>query len=86
MAKPLAGGLPLGAFIANERFASAFHPGDGTTFGGGPLVCATALEFLTVVEDDDLLADVARGAPSFATGSKSSRRDSISSVSCAAKA
>ncbi len=64
VAKPLAGGLPLGAFIANERFASAFHPGlHGTTFGGGPLVCATALEFLTVVEDDDLFANVReRGA------------------------
>ncbi|HEX4074650.1 MAG TPA: aspartate aminotransferase family protein [Candidatus Acidoferrales bacterium] len=64
VAKPLAGGLPLGAFIANDRFASAFHPGlHGTTFGGGPLVCATALEFLTVVEEDDLLDNVrARGA------------------------
>jgi len=64
VAKPLAGGLPLGAFIANERFAAAFQPGlHGTTFGGGPLVCATALEFLTVVEDDDLFANVReRGA------------------------
>ena len=35
----------------------------GTTFGGGPLVCATALEFLTIVEDDNLLTNVrARGA------------------------
>jgi len=64
VAKPLAGGLPLGAFIADDRFASAFHPGlHGTTFGGGPLVCATALEFLTVVEDEDLFANVReRGA------------------------
>jgi acetylornithine aminotransferase/acetylornithine/N-succinyldiaminopimelate aminotransferase len=64
VAKPLAGGLPLGAFITNDRFAAAFHPGlHGTTFGGGPLVCATALEFLTVVEDDDLFANVReRGA------------------------
>ena len=64
VAKPLAGGLPLGAFIAKERFAAAFQPGlHGTTFGGGPLVCATALEFLTVVEDDDLFANVReRGA------------------------
>ncbi|HTX13765.1 MAG TPA: acetylornithine/succinylornithine family transaminase [Candidatus Baltobacteraceae bacterium] len=63
VAKPLAGGLPLGAFVANDRFAEAFHPGlHGTTFGGGPLVCATALEFLTVVEEDDLLSNVrARG-------------------------
>ncbi len=64
IAKPLAGGLPLGAFIANEQFASAFSPGmHGSTFGGGPLACAAALEFLAIVEDDDLLANVrARGA------------------------
>jgi acetylornithine/N-succinyldiaminopimelate aminotransferase len=64
VAKPLAGGLPLGAIIANEKFASAFAPGThGTTFGGGPLVCATALEFLTTVEEEDLLAKVReRGA------------------------
>jgi acetylornithine/N-succinyldiaminopimelate aminotransferase len=64
VAKPLAGGLPLGAFIANERFASALTPGmHGSTFGGGPLVCAAALEFLTIVEENDLLANVrARGA------------------------
>ena len=64
VAKPLAGGLPLGAFIANEKFAAAFTPGmHGTTFGGGPLVCATALEFLAVVEEQDLLANVSeRGA------------------------
>jgi acetylornithine/N-succinyldiaminopimelate aminotransferase len=64
VAKPLAGGLPLGAFIANEEFASAFYPGlHGSTFGGGPLVCATALEFLTIVEEEKLLENVrARGA------------------------
>jgi acetylornithine/N-succinyldiaminopimelate aminotransferase len=64
IAKPLAGGLPLGAFIANEKFAAAFTPGmHGTTFGGGPLVCATALEFLSVVEDENLLANIReRGA------------------------
>lgn len=64
VAKPLAGGLPLGAFVANEKFAAAFTPGmHGTTFGGGPLVCATALEFLTVVEEKDLLKNIReRGA------------------------
>ena len=64
IAKPLAGGLPLGAFIANEKFAAAFTPGmHGTTFGGGPLVCAAALEFLTVVEEENLLANIReRGA------------------------
>jgi len=56
--------LPLGAFIANEKFAAAFAPGmHGTTFGGGPLVCAAALEFLSVVEEEKLLANIReRGA------------------------
>jgi acetylornithine/N-succinyldiaminopimelate aminotransferase len=64
VAKPLAGGLPLGAFIASEKFASAMTPGmHGSTFGGGPLVCATALEFLAIVEEEGLIANVrARGA------------------------
>ncbi|HEV1999577.1 MAG TPA: acetylornithine/succinylornithine family transaminase, partial [Xanthobacteraceae bacterium] len=63
IAKPLAGGLPLGAFLASEEFASTIAPGlHGTTFGGGPLVCAAALEFLTVVEEEYLMANVrARG-------------------------
>jgi acetylornithine/N-succinyldiaminopimelate aminotransferase len=59
VAKPLAGGLPLGAIIANEKFASAFVPGmHGTTFGGGPLICAVALEFLNVIEDSNLLENI----------------------------
>ncbi len=59
VAKPLGGGLPLGALLARESFASAFSPGlHGTTFGGGPLVCATALEFLQTVDDDKLLENV----------------------------
>jgi acetylornithine/N-succinyldiaminopimelate aminotransferase len=64
IAKPLAGGLPLGAFLAREEFAEAFSPGlHGSTFGGGPLVCATALTFLDTVERNQLLANVrARGA------------------------
>lgn len=63
IAKPLACGLPLGAFLANDKFASAFTPGmHGTTFGGGPLICAVAHEFLTIVEEQELLAKVlARG-------------------------
>jgi acetylornithine/N-succinyldiaminopimelate aminotransferase len=56
--------LPLGAFLAREEFAEAFSPGlHGSTFGGGPLVCATALTFLETVERKQLLANVrARGA------------------------
>jgi len=60
-AKPLAGGLPLGALLAKESFASAFSPGlHGTTFGGGPLVCAVALELLNTIDDEGLLKNVRR--------------------------
>ncbi|MGH9688111.1 MAG: aspartate aminotransferase family protein [Candidatus Acidiferrales bacterium] len=64
IAKPLGSGLPLGAFVATDEFASVFAPGmHGSTFGGGPLVCAAALEFLSVVEEKKLLANVReRGA------------------------
>jgi acetylornithine/N-succinyldiaminopimelate aminotransferase len=59
IAKPIAAGLPLGAFIAKEEFASAISPGQhGTTFGGGPLACRVALEFLAIVEEDKLLENV----------------------------
>jgi predicted acetylornithine/succinylornithine family transaminase len=59
IAKPIAAGLPLGAFLAREEFASAISPGQhGTTFGGGPLACRVALEFLAIVEDEKLLENV----------------------------
>ena len=64
VAKPLAAGLPLGAILTTEAVASHVSPGlHGTTFGGGPLVCATALEFLSIIESEKLLENVrARGA------------------------
>ena len=59
LAKPIAAGLPLGAFLAKEEFASAISPGQhGTTFGGGPLACRVALEFLAIVEEEKLLEKV----------------------------
>lgn len=59
IAKPIAAGLPLGAFIAKEEFASSISPGQhGTTFGGGPLACRVALEFLSIVEEEKLLENV----------------------------
>lgn len=61
IAKPIAAGLPLGSFIAKEEFASAISPGQhGTTFGGGPLACRVALEFLAIVEEEKLLDNVNR--------------------------
>jgi acetylornithine/N-succinyldiaminopimelate aminotransferase len=64
VAKPLAAGLPLGATLTTEAVAARVSPSlHGSTFGGGPLVCATALEFLKIVEDDKLLENIrARGA------------------------
>ncbi len=51
VAKPLAAGLPLGAILTTNQVAGGMHPGmHGTTFGGGPLACAVAIEFLKVLD------------------------------------
>src|SRR6185437_15481485 len=56
LAKPLAGGLPLGAVLCTEEAARAIHPGmHGTTFGGGPLACAVALAVIDTIEQKKLL-------------------------------
>ena len=50
-AKPVACGIPLGFIIANDKAAAAIKPGmHGTTFGGGPLACRVALEFLDILD------------------------------------
>jgi acetylornithine/N-succinyldiaminopimelate aminotransferase len=59
LAKPLAGGLPMGAVLLTERVAEAIRPGDhATTFGGGPLVAAAALAVCETVGDPAFLAGV----------------------------
>ncbi|HEV7805163.1 MAG TPA: acetylornithine transaminase [Solirubrobacteraceae bacterium] len=58
-AKALGGGLPIGAAICGPRFADVLAAGDhGSTFAGGPLVCAAAHAVLDVVCDPELLARV----------------------------
>lgn len=58
-AKPLAGGLPMGAILTTQRVADVLHPGDhGSTFAGGPLVAAVAEATLARVADPALLAHV----------------------------
>jgi predicted acetylornithine/succinylornithine family transaminase len=51
-AKPLACGIPLGIVVANEKAAASIKPGmHGSTFGGGPLACRAALEFLDILDE-----------------------------------
>ena len=59
LAKPLAGGIPLGAILCTEEAARAIHAGmHGTTFGGGPLACAVAIAVIDAIENKQLLDHV----------------------------
>jgi acetylornithine/N-succinyldiaminopimelate aminotransferase len=59
LAKPLAGGLPMGAVLMTEPIAAAMQYGDhGTTFGGGPFVASVAVHVLDRLSDPALLAHV----------------------------
>jgi ornithine carbamoyltransferase len=61
LAKGLASGLPIGAVLTRGAAAAVLEPGDhGTTFGGSPLVCATALAVLDTIEHDNLLENAER--------------------------
>ena len=58
-AKALGGGLPIGALVTGERLADVLQPGDhGSTFAGGPLVCAAALVALEICSEPSLLESV----------------------------
>ncbi len=60
LAKPLAGGLPIGAMLCTERAAQAITPGmHGTTFGGNPLACATAIAVIDEIKRAHLLEHIA---------------------------
>ncbi len=59
LAKPLAGGLPLGAMLCSEEASRGIHAGlHGTTFGGGPLACAVAIAVIDTIEQEDLLGNI----------------------------
>jgi len=59
LAKPLAGGLPMGAVLVNEDIGAAMQPGEhGTTFGGGPLVASVARYVFDRLTDKSLLDSV----------------------------
>ncbi|HEV8364631.1 MAG TPA: acetylornithine transaminase [Gemmatimonadaceae bacterium] len=59
LAKPLAGGLPMGAILVTDEIARTLQPGDhGSTFGGGPFVASVALHVLERLSDHKLGAHV----------------------------
>jgi acetylornithine aminotransferase/acetylornithine/N-succinyldiaminopimelate aminotransferase len=59
LAKPLAGGIPIGAMLCTEEAARAFTPGmHGTTFGGNPLACAVAIAVIDEIKQSRLLEHV----------------------------
>jgi len=69
LAKGLAGGVPIGAFIVTDEVAQAFGPGDhGTTFGGNPLACAAAGVILRRVPNPAFLQHVQQVGAYFKTG------------------
>lgn len=60
IAKPLGGGLPLGAFLGNERVEDTFSYGmHGTTFGGNPVACAAGIVVLEEIVDNGLMKNAA---------------------------
>lgn len=59
LAKPLAGGLPMGAVLVSEKIASAIKPGDhATTFGGGALVSTVAHAVVQHIAEPEFMAAV----------------------------
>jgi len=59
LAKPIANGLPMGAMLCTDEAARAFSPGmHGTTFGGGPLVCAVAIAVIDTVRQNRMLEHI----------------------------
>ncbi len=69
LAKGLGGGLPIGACIGFGPAGQLLRPGDhGSTFGGGPVVCAAALAVLDTIERDGLIANAVRVGEALADG------------------
>ncbi len=83
LAKPLAGGLPMGAILMSQEIAATVQPGDhGTTFGGGPFVATVAKHVFDRLSDPALLARVRENAAWLGESLRSlaARRDAIRAV------
>jgi acetylornithine aminotransferase/acetylornithine/N-succinyldiaminopimelate aminotransferase len=76
VAKPLAAGLPLGAILTTQAVADRVSPGmHGSTFGGGPLVCAVAMEFLRAIEQKRLLQNISERGKEIREGLEALAKD-----------
>lgn len=61
IAKPIGGGLPLGAILGSERMSEILQPGThGTTFGGNPVACAAGIAVITEIADHGLMRNAER--------------------------
>ena len=61
IAKALGNGVPIGACLANEKAGEVFQPGNhGSTFGGNPLMCATASTVIDTIKSENLPANANR--------------------------
>lgn len=59
LAKGIGAGVPVGAFVANEKFAKAMEPGDhGSTYGGNPFVCAAVKTVFDIIENENMMVHV----------------------------
>ncbi len=76
LAKGLGSGVPIGACLANGPAQDVFKPGShGTTFGGGPLVCAAALATLEIMEEEQLLSNASEQGKRLKLGLENSLKD-----------
>lgn len=81
MAKGLGGGVPIGAFMANEKCSTVLVPGThGSTFGANPLSCAAANAVLSVVNQPDFLKTVEENGNYFMAKLKEIESDNIKDV------
>jgi acetylornithine/N-succinyldiaminopimelate aminotransferase len=81
LAKPLGGGLPLGAVLVGPRIAALVKAGQhGTTFGGNPVACRLGLEVLAAIEEDGLLAKIRETGEWFGKKLRSAKRRSKGAI------
>lgn len=77
LGKPLGGGIPLSALLVNEKLFDAFGVAKhGSTLGGSPMACRLGLEFISIVEDEGLLTQVADTGAYLFEGLRELERDS----------